>query len=95
MMPLPLYDFDFNLVAPIIPQLRATIKIETQNNEILVNDAEMDIGIRQGSYRTNPFTLRYLVNTSDFLKGTYTYRVTVTLPNGETRVSPDFSLQIM
>jgi hypothetical protein len=94
MMPLPLYDFDFNLVAPIIPQLQATITIETSNNETLVSDAPMTIGIRQGSYRTNPFTLRYTVDTSTFLKGTYRYQVKVVLPNGETRVSDYFFLQI-
>lgn len=94
LMPLPLYDFDYNKIAPLIPQLQATITIETENCEVLVQDAPMRIGIRQGTFRSNPFVLQYLFNTSGFLKGSYRYRVTVRLPNGETRVSPDAIIQI-
>lgn len=90
LMPLPLYDFNFNLVAPLIPQLTATIKVETRNCELLVDDAVMTIGLRQGSYRTNPFVLRYQLDTSTFLIGTYRYRVTLTLPDGTTRSSKYF-----
>jgi len=92
--PLPLYDYNFNLVAPIIPQLSATITIKTMHNEVLVNNAPMTMGIRQGSYRTNPFVLRYNISTLDFLIGTYKYRTTVTLPDGTTRTSGDFVLTI-
>lgn len=93
-MPLPLYDFDFNRIAPLIPRLRATITFETDANEILVKDAPARIGIRQGTYRANPFTIQYTLNSADFLVGTYQYRVTVYLPNGETRVSDPFRLTI-
>lgn len=93
-MPLPLYDFDFNRIAPLIPRLRATITFETDANEILIKDAPCRIGLRQGTYRANPFTIQYLLDTSTFLVGTYQYRVTVFLPNGETRVSDPFRITI-
>lgn len=101
LMPLPLYDFDFNFMAPLIPQMQATFTMESENNEVLINQEPMTIGLRQGSFRTNPFTLQYKLNTvvvestgCPILKGTYKYRVALQLPNGETRVSPDFTLQI-
>lgn len=89
-MPLPLYDYDFNRNMPIIPNLQGTITIETGRCEVLVDSAPMEIGLRQGSYRSNPFVLKYTIDTSDFLIGTYNYRVKVTLPDGSTRVSPNF-----
>ena len=94
LMPLPLYDFDFNRIAPIIPQLRALITMQTENCEILIDRDPCRIGIRQGSYRTNPFVVQYQLDTSNFLTGTYVYRITLLLPNGETRVSDDFRLTI-
>ena len=93
-MPLPLYDYDFNLVQPLIPQLVATISIETQSRELLVARAPMTIGLRMGSYRSNPYTLKYHLDTTAFLKGTYQYHVTVTLPDGSTRTSGHFVLCI-
>lgn len=94
MMPLPLYDFDFNRIAPLIPRLRATILIETDAYEILVNNEPCRIGIRQGTYRANPFTIQYTLDTTKFLVGTYQYRITLYLPNGETRVSDPFRVTI-
>jgi hypothetical protein len=94
MMPLPLYDFDFNRIAPLIPRLRATILIETDAFEILVNNEPCRIGIRQGTYRANPFTIQYTLDTNRFLVGTYQYRITLFLPNGETRVSDPFRVTI-
>jgi hypothetical protein len=93
-MPLPLYDYDFNLVAPILPQLTGTITIETENNEVLVAAAPLTTGLRQGSYRSNPYVFRYMVDTSRFLKGTYRYNITATLPDGTTRTSKQFILTI-
>ena len=100
-MPLPLYDFDFNVIAPIVPHLTATFTMLTENEELLIDSETMKIGLRQGSFRTNPFVLQFKFDTSQILstgvpllKGTYKYRVQINLPNGETRVSPDFSLQI-
>ena len=87
LMPLPLYDYDYNLVAPIIPFLEATITVETRNCELLVDAEAMTIGIRQGSYRANPFVLRWTLDTTRFLIGTYRYKVKITMPDGTTRVS--------
>lgn len=102
LMPLPLYDFDFNAIAPIIPQLRATISVFSESGEVIIDEEPMRIGLRQGSFRSNPFVLQFLFCSSvvestgcPILKGTYKYRVTVFLPNGETRVSPEFPLQII
>lgn len=101
LMPLPLYDFDYNKIAPIVPQLKAYFSLESENCELLIEDAPMSIGIRQGSYRSNPFTLQFRFNTSviestnmPLLRGTYKYRVKIMLPNGETRVSDYFTLQV-
>jgi hypothetical protein len=93
-MPLPLYDYNFNLVNPIIPFLNPTITISTQFCEVLVNNAPCRIGLRQGSYRSNPYVIQYDVQTSDFLKGTYQYQITLNLPDGTTRVSRKFILVI-
>lgn len=93
-MPLPLYDFDYNKIAPLIPQLKATFTLRTDNCETLIDNEPMTIGLRQGTFRSNPFTLRYLFDTSRVLKGNYQYQVSLCLPNGETRVSPTFNLQV-
>lgn len=92
--PLPLYDFDYNLVAPMIPQITPTITIETTQCELLVDAAPGRMGLRQGLFRTNPFEAQFTLDTSQFLKGTYLYRVTLPLPNGETRISPSFRFTI-
>ncbi|MBD3354085.1 MAG: hypothetical protein GF364_21565 [Candidatus Lokiarchaeota archaeon] len=94
--PLPLYDYDRNKIAPLIPRLSATISVFTQYGtcETIIDSEEMRIGLRQGSYRSNPYVLQYLLDTSRFIKGTYRYRVDVSLPNGETRSSPFFNLTI-
>lgn len=94
LMPLPLYDYNFNLVNPMMPYLKPTIRIETQHNELLANDAECTIGLRQGTYRSNPYVIQYDLDTSNFLKGTYQYQIKLTLPNGTTRVSRKFIFTI-
>jgi len=96
LMPLPLYDYDYNKIAPILPRLCATLTIFTENCEVLEDfqDIPMDIGLRQGSYRTNPFVLKTKIDTSMLLRGTYLYQIEVELPNGETRVSPRFNLTV-
>jgi hypothetical protein len=90
LMPLPLYDYNFNLVNPMIPYLNPTIRIETQRAELLVSDAPCTIGLRQGSYRSNPYVIQYDLDTNSFLKGTYQYQIKLTLPDGSTRVSKKF-----
>lgn len=88
-MPLPLYDYNRALVNPMLPYLQATITVKTRSCELLVDAEEMRIGLRSGSYRNNPYVFKWDLDTTRFLKGTYQYRITVTLPDGSTRVSPD------
>lgn len=90
MMPLPLYDYDYKKLAAIMPALKGTITIETQNCETVISSAPMQLGLRSGSYRSNPYVLKYLVDTTKFFKGTYKYKVEIGLPNGESRVSDYF-----
>ena len=94
LMPLPLYDYNYNLVSQLIPFLKSTITVETHAGEIVIDDEECRIGIRQGSYRSNPFVLQYLLKTESFFKGTYQYFIKVSLPDGTTRVSKRFILTI-
>ncbi len=95
LMPLPLYDYNFNLVNPMIPFLQPTITVETQHCELLVDKAPCRIGVRQGSYRSNPWTIQYDLDTTKFLKGTYRYYITLILPNGSTRVSRKFIFTVL
>lgn len=92
--PLPLYDYDYNLITPMIPYLRPTITVQTRNKEVIIDGEEMEMGLRQGAYRTNPFVAKWMVDTSRFIRGTYDYRITITLPDGQTMVSPDFTITI-
>jgi hypothetical protein len=94
LMPLPLYEYNYNLVAPMIPYLQPSITIKTQHNELLIDNAEMTIGLAQGYYRTNPWVLRYNLDTSLFLKGTYEYSIKLVIPDGTTRVSRKFMFTI-
>jgi hypothetical protein len=94
LMPLPLYDYNFNLVNPIIPFLSPTISVETQNGELLVDAEACRIGLRHGSYRSNPWSIQWDLDTSRFYKGTYRYFITLTLPDGSTRVSRKFIFTI-
>jgi len=94
LMPLPLYDYNFNLVNPLIPFLQPTISIETQNRELLIDNESARMGIRQGSYRSNPWVIQYDLDTSKFLNGTYQYWITLNLPDGSSRVSRKFIITI-
>ena len=89
-MPLPLYDYNFNLVNPMIPYLKPTITVETRHCELMIDQDPCRIGLRQGSYRSNPYVVIYDLNTALFLKGTYQYQINLTLPDGSTRVSRKF-----
>ena len=94
LMPLPVYSYNKGLVDPMIPYLKPTITIGTQHCEIIVQDAEMEIGFRQGGYRTNSYVAKWNLNTANFLKGSYWYQIKLTLPNGTTRVSQKFWMEI-
>ena len=94
MMPLPLYDYSYNLIAPIIPNLKAYFTLMTDSGEVLIFNEPMRIGIRQGTFRSNPFVLQYTFDTMRVLRGSFRYQVSIALPNGETRVSQRFALQV-
>lgn len=94
LMPLPLYDYNFNLVQPIMPLLKASITVETQYRELLIDRDAMSIGVRQGTVRTNPWVLRYTLDTMKFLKGTYQYYITLHLPDASTRTSKRFMFTV-
>jgi hypothetical protein len=96
-MPLPLYDWDRNRFGQMIPQICPFITVETEECEIIegLEKAPCRIGLRQGTYRTNPYVVQCPLDTSGFLKGQYRYRILLELPNGETRVSENFRFQIV
>ncbi len=94
LMPLPLYDYNFNLVNPMIPFLQASILVETQSNELIIDNAACRIGIRQGSYRSNPYVIQYDLDTTLFLRGTYRYQIKLAMPDGSSRVSKKFIFSI-
>lgn len=94
LMPLPLYSYNRALVTQVIPFMKPTITIGTQYCDVLVEDGEMYLGLRQGAYRSNPWLLKYNLNTSNFMRGTYWYQVKLTLPDGSTRVSNKFYFEI-
>ena len=94
LMPLPLYDYDYNQTMTIIPFIDAYITISTRNCEMLVNNEKMEMGLRQGSYRTNPFVAKYLLDTNKFLKGTYDYQITLNLFDSQKIVSPKYTITI-
>ena len=96
-MPLPLYDFDRGRFGSMIPQICPYITVETEEGEILegLEKAPCKIGLRQGTYRTNPYVVQCPLDTGAFLKGQYRYRITLELPNGESRISEPFRLHII
>lgn len=96
-MPLPLYDWDRARFGAMIPQLKPFITIETEEGEILtgLEKAPCKLGLRQGTYRTNPYVVQCLLDTNGFLKGSYRYRILIELPNGETRISEPFRFKII
>ena len=93
-MPLPLYDYNFNLVNPMIPYLKPTISISTRFCEQLVVDEPCRIGLRQGAYRSNPYVVAYDLDTSMFMRGTYQYNIKLNLPDGSSRVSRKFTFTV-
>ena len=93
-MTLPLYDYDFNRIAPLLPQLQPSISIWTSQGEMIVDNQPGRMGIRQGSFRANPFNCQFTSDSMQFLIGTYVYRVRIDLPNGESRLLDDFRFKI-
>lgn len=85
-MPLPLYDHKVGAIQAIA-SATAKIMIETDRQEVVLEWTPIDIALRSGSYRSNPYVLRYTLATSEFLAGTYAYKVMLKLRNGDTYVS--------
>jgi hypothetical protein len=92
--PLPLFDFNSNLVMPVLAQLQTFIRVETENCELLVDNEPCVIGLRMGSFRHSPFVVQFVLDTSRFLIGTYRYQISVRLPNGQTRLSEKFTFTV-
>lgn len=88
--PLPMYEYNFNQLAPIIPQLRPTIDIKTARDELIVQDVPCYIGTRQGSHRNSPFVVKCPIDTRTFLRGMYRYTIKVNI-SGQTIISQPFS----
>jgi len=89
-MPLPLYDYNYNLVAPLIPFVEPRISIWTEHDELVVDSAKCSLKIRQGSFRSNPWVVSHNIDTCKFFKGTYKYRIIINMPDGTSRVSGEF-----
>jgi len=82
---------------PMIPYLEPTITIRHTaygGCDILADAEPMEMGLRQGTYKTNPFVAKYLLNTNNFLRGTYEYQITLKLPDCQTIVSPKYTFTI-
>jgi len=88
--PLPMYEYDFNKLAPIIPQLKPTIDIRTAKDELIIRDAPCYIGTRQGHSRNSPFVVKCPIDTRSFLRGIYRYTIKVNI-SGQTIISQPFS----
>jgi len=93
-IPLPLYDYNYNKTTKIIPHLYPKITILTIHNELIVENQPMEIGLISGSYYDSPFVFRYLLNLQNYYIGTYKYRISITLPNGETIISKDMYFSV-
>jgi hypothetical protein len=97
LMPLPLYDWDQTRIGPMIPQICPFIEVSTEEGEILegLEKFPCRMGLRQGTYRTNPYVVQCPLETIGFLKGSYRYRIILELPNGETRISEPLRFEII
>jgi hypothetical protein len=93
--PLPHYAYDFNLLAPIIPQLNPTITVWTSHDELISGlvDAPCSIGIRQGHNRNSPYVVQCTLDTRTLVRGAYRYSVKVNI-GGEVLISPKFGLTV-
>lgn len=91
--PLPLYEYDFNIMEPIISQLNPKITIHTSNGELIVKDAECKIGIRQGKSRHSKFVIQCLLDTRLFVRGTYKYTIKTNIEDRQI-ISPEFYITI-
>lgn len=94
LIPMPMYNYNRALVESLVPYINAFITIGTQHHEYIVRDCKMELGFRQGQYSSNPWSLKYSIDTNKFLKGSYWYQVKLELPDGSSRVSNKFWIEI-
>ena len=88
--PLPIYDYEYNQLAPVIPQLNPTISIYTAHDELIISDAPCQMGVRQGAHRNSPFVVQCLIDTKTLLIGLYKYKIKVNLGQ-DVIVSPTYN----
>lgn len=94
LIPLPIYNHNRKLVESLIPYIKPYITIGTQHCEYIVSDVLVELGFRQGHNCQNPWMIKYLLDTNKFLKGSYWYQIKLELPDGTTRVSNKFWIEI-
>lgn len=92
--PLPKYEYDFNKIAPIIPQLMPTITVWTIHDELLLSNVPCKIGIRQGHHRNSPFVVQCPLDTRTMIRGTYRYTIEVNI-NGNIIISDKFHFAVL
>ena len=93
--PLPKYSYDYNLLAPIIPQLQPTVTIRTSYDETITGlvDIPCTIGLRQGHNLNSPFVVQCTIDTRTLVRGMYRYFVKVNI-GGSILASPKFSFTV-
>ena len=91
--PLPLYDYEYNVMAPIIPQLSPTMTIHTDRDELIASDAPCQVGIRQGRSLNSPYVVQCLIDTRTLTRGTYKYTIKTKIGD-KTIISPRFNFTI-
>ena len=88
---LPLYSCNSRLF-DLFPFCTATYSIGTQNCELLVDSQPAEIvAVPNSGF---PFGVRFRLDSSTMLRGSYWYTVTVSLPDGTSRTSEKFFLAI-
>lgn len=92
---LPKYDYSYNKLAPIIPQLNPTMTVWTVHDELIdgLVDAPCKIGVRQGHQRSSPFVVQCLIDTRLLVRGMYRYVIKVQIYD-EIIISPKFSFVV-
>jgi hypothetical protein len=91
--PLPLHDYDYNVLAPIIPQLSPTITIHSSYDELIIFDAPCRMGIRQGANLNAPYVIQCFIDTRTLVRGMYKYTVKVNIDD-KVMISPRFNFTI-
>lgn len=93
MHPLPMYEYDFNKFAPMVPQFNPTMTLWTARDELLVQDAQCKIGVRQGANRNSPFVVQCTVDTQTLVRGMYKYVIKINIDD-DVIISPKFNFMV-